>query len=72
MTLVTAAIIVIMYACFTQAGTGHWYLWGIIAAVVLNTGLVLLGSAYVHKMKSDMIRRQKNRDLHKESISETH
>ncbi len=71
MTLITTAILVIMHACFTQAETGHWYLWGIIAAVIFNTGLALLGSAYIHKMKSDMIRRQKHREHHKKSVTGT-
>ncbi len=63
--LVTAGIFVILYACFTRSQTDDWYFWGIIAAVSLNSGLILMCSAYVHKMKSDLIKRQKQREQQK-------
>ncbi len=62
---VTAGIFVILYASFNNASKTDWYFWGIIAAVTINTGLLLMGSAFVHKIKSDLIRRQKQREQQK-------
>jgi hypothetical protein len=62
---VTAGIFVIMYAGFNANVKKDWYFWGIIAAVAINVGLILVGSAYVHKIKSDLIRRQKKKEQQK-------
>ena len=62
---VTAGIFVIMFAAFEKGEKHDWYFWGILSAVAINTGILLLGSAYVHKIKSDLIRRQRQREQQK-------
>jgi hypothetical protein len=64
--ITSAGIFLIFYACFTRTPKDDWYLWGLIAAIVVNTGLIVTGSAFVHKTKSDLMRRQKQREQQKE------
>jgi ABC-type nickel/cobalt efflux system permease component RcnA len=57
-----------MYSTFSRKPGGEesdWYFWGILAAVSINSGLFLLLSAFVHKVKSDFIKRQKQREQQK-------
>jgi uncharacterized membrane protein HdeD (DUF308 family) len=68
--LVTAGIFVILYASFEKGQKTDWYFWGIIAAVAVNSGILLMGSAFVHKVKSDLIRRQKLREQQKTFTSD--
>jgi hypothetical protein len=58
---ITIGIFLIFYSAFTGIQKQDWYLWAIAIAVVINIGLILLGSAFVHKVKADFIRRQKQR-----------
>ena len=58
--LVSGGILVIMYAANKRA-SDEWLIWGIIAVTILNAGLGLLGNAYVHKVKSDLIRKQRTK-----------
>jgi hypothetical protein len=62
---VTIAILAIFYACFERTQKDDWYFWGVVASILLNTGLYLLMSAFVHKVKSDLIKRQKVRETQK-------
>ena len=64
---VIAAIFAIVYAAFERTKTGDWYFWGVVASVLMCTGLYLLVSASVHKIKSELSRRQKGRELQKTS-----
>lgn len=59
---VIAAVFVILFACFERTKKDDWYGWGMVASALLCTGLYLLLSAFVHKVKSDFIRRQKSRE----------
>ena len=63
--LVTAAIFLIYFIIFNKLMKNDWYYWGIATAILLNAGLYMLVSAAVHKMKSDMIRRQKIKEQQK-------
>ena len=63
--LITTGIIGILYACFERTETDDWYFWGIVASFVINLGLYFLLQAFVHKVKSDMIRRQKQKEQQK-------
>jgi ABC-type nickel/cobalt efflux system permease component RcnA len=63
--LVTAAIFLIFYSTFTKVQAEDWYFWGIAAAILFNIGLYLLITAAVHKMKNDMVRRQKKTETQK-------
>jgi hypothetical protein len=64
--ITSAGIFLIFFACFTRSQKDDWYFWGLIAAITVNTGLVVTGSAFVHKMKSDLMRRQKQKEQQKE------
>ena len=39
----------------------EWRVWTTLAIVVLNLGLAILGNAFVHKVKSDLIRKERAR-----------
>jgi len=39
----------------------EWMIWGGSSIVIFITGLVILGSAYIHKVKSDLIKRGRPR-----------
>jgi peptidoglycan/LPS O-acetylase OafA/YrhL len=60
--LISGGILVIIYTSFLKNRQQEWYIWGAIAIIVVNSGLVLLGSAFVHKVKADLIRKQKQKD----------
>jgi hypothetical protein len=62
---VTAAILFIFYIWFERPFKQDWYFWGIATAALFNIGLYLLIEACIHKMKNDMIRRQRMRDQQK-------
>jgi uncharacterized membrane protein HdeD (DUF308 family) len=61
--LVGAGVIVIMYSANKRA-SDEWFIWGLISAVVVTAGLAILGNAYVHKVKSDLIKKQRSRQHH--------
>lgn len=61
---VIAGIFVIVYACFERVKYDDWYGWGLVASVLMCLGLYLLLSAFVHKIKSDSLRRQKSKEAH--------
>jgi len=63
--LVTAAIFLLYFIMFNKILKNDWYYLGIATAILFNLGLYMLVSAAVHKMKNDMIRRQKIKDQHK-------
>ncbi|HEY2721846.1 MAG TPA: hypothetical protein VGI82_08975 [Chitinophagaceae bacterium] len=39
----------------------EWFAWGMGAVVVVIVGLGVLGNAYIHKVKSDLIRRERSK-----------
>ena len=47
-----------------KRASDEWLIWGIVAAAIITSGLGLLGNAYVHKVKSDLIRKQRSREPH--------
>ncbi|HEV8282958.1 MAG TPA: hypothetical protein VGQ09_01540 [Chitinophagaceae bacterium] len=61
--MVGAGIIVIMYSANKRA-SDEWLLWGIVSAAIITAGLGILGNAYIHKVKSDLIRKQRSRQSH--------
>jgi len=62
---VTAGIMLIFYVTFERRQDEDWYFWGIVASVAINVGLYFLLSAFVHKIKSDFIKRQRLREQQK-------
>ena len=61
--LVGAGIIVIMYSANKRA-SDEWLIWGLISAMIIMAGLGILGNAYIHKIKSDLIKKQRTREHH--------
>jgi hypothetical protein len=61
--LVGAGVVVIMYAANKRA-SDEWLIWAIISVTILNAGLGILGNAYIHKVKSDLMRRQRTTTRH--------
>ncbi|HEY6506092.1 MAG TPA: hypothetical protein VIZ28_19085 [Chitinophagaceae bacterium] len=62
----SCGILIIYYtSLFLKSETEERYLWIFASIVLLNGGLLCLGSAIVHKVKSDLIRKQKIKDQHK-------
>jgi uncharacterized membrane protein HdeD (DUF308 family) len=64
-TFITAGILFILYAAFERTRQEDWYFWGIVASVLINAGLYFLLTAFVHKVKSDLIKKQKTREQQK-------
>ena len=63
--LITAGIFTIAFILTSHVEKEDWYFWAIGIAVIMNFGLVSLGNAFVHKVKSDLIRKQKSKENHK-------
>lgn len=61
----TGGIVAISYLTFVKSKQEEWYLWTLAAIALINGGLICLGSAVVHKVKSDLIRKQKQKDQQK-------
>jgi ABC-type nickel/cobalt efflux system permease component RcnA len=61
---VTGSIFVIFFIIFIKSQKDDWYIWGIVASVLLCIGLYLIVQATVHKVKSDLIKKQRERDRH--------
>jgi uncharacterized membrane protein HdeD (DUF308 family) len=57
----TAGIASIIYSTFNKENQHDWIFWAIIPIITINTGLLFMGSAIVHKVKADLIRRQKSK-----------
>ena len=57
----SAGISSIIYACFTQQNHNDWVFWAVIPVILINTGILFISSSVVHKVKADLIRRQKQK-----------
>ena len=57
----TTGIFSILYACLTIQNEKDWFIWAVISVVTINAGLLFLGSSIIHKVKADLIRRQRQR-----------
>lgn len=67
--LITAGIFLIIYANTNHIEKEDWYFWALGIAVIIIFGLLALGNAYVHKVKSDFIRKREKREGHSHSHS---
>ncbi|MBS1918779.1 MAG: hypothetical protein JST17_00845 [Bacteroidetes bacterium] len=56
---VTTGVFIIFYDILTGIQKDDWYIWASAIAVLINAGLYFLGTAFVHKIKADFLRRQK-------------
>jgi hypothetical protein len=59
---VSAGIFLILYSTFEKSTVTDWYFWAVIASAVICLGLYFLLTAIVHKIKADLIKRQKARE----------
>ena len=67
---VIASILSILYAAFERTKTGDWYFWGIVASLLMCTGLFFLLNAFVHKVKAEFSKRQKVREQQRTSATD--
>lgn len=68
---IISSVGVTFYAIFESgAEKGDWYFWAIVAAFLLCSGIYFSLSAFVHKIKSDLSRRAKQRQESKNSSAE--
>jgi hypothetical protein len=63
--LVSAGIGAIVYSIYHRPAE-EWRMWAVGSVVVFDIGLAILGSAFIHKIKSDLIRRERSRYHHPE------
>jgi hypothetical protein len=65
--LVSGGILVLIYTSFldSKERQQEWFIWASAAILLINGGLLFLGSSVVHKVKSDLIRKQKQKDQSK-------
>jgi len=55
-------IFMILYVSLQKAQhQDDWIFWSAISAIIINTGLLFFGSGIVHKVKADLIRRQRQK-----------
>jgi uncharacterized membrane protein HdeD (DUF308 family) len=63
--LITGGLFVIAYTASLKKQAEEWYLVAFGIIILINGGLLFLGSALVHKVKADLIRRQRQKDQSK-------
>ena len=68
--LTTSGISAIIYSAFTDEHKLDWIFWAAISAVAINAGLLFLGSSLIHKVKADLIRRQKQKSKTEKAVLE--
>lgn len=67
---IIGSMLIIFYAIFELPKENtDWYFWAIVAAFLMCSGIYFALSAFVHKIKSDFSRRQKQRDAQKSMSS---
>lgn len=63
---IIASVMLTLFVCFERMKRDdEWYWWGMGIAALLCLGVYLVASALIHKMKSDLIRKQKIRHMQK-------
>lgn len=64
---IIAGVMLTLFVCSERAPIDEWYWWGMAISALICTGIYLIASALIHKMKSDMIRKQKMRHMQRSS-----
>lgn len=64
----TVGIFGIVYLGFTKSSQEDWMLWAVVASITINIGLLFIGSGVVHKVKADLMRRQRQRSSKTEKV----
>jgi len=62
---ILGSVLVIYYSIFELNKNKDWYIWAIVAGFLLCSGMYFCLAAFVHKIKSDFSRRQKQRESQK-------
>jgi len=62
---IIASMLMIFYSIFELGKNTDWYFWAIVAAFLMCGGIYFSLQAFVHKVKSDFSRRQKQREAQK-------
>lgn len=61
--LIIVNVMLTFYMIFERPDITDWYFWAAISAILLCLALYLISSAFVHKIKSDFLKRQRSRSL---------
>jgi hypothetical protein len=67
---IIGCILLVFYCIFELDKDADWYFWAIVAAFLLCCGIYFSLSAFVHKVKSDFSKRQKQREALRGNQSE--
>jgi hypothetical protein len=68
--LISVGTILIVYDVKSQLPESNKYLIGAGIVIMINAGLYFWGLAFVHKIKSDLIKRQRSSSRERESVQE--
>ena len=68
---IIGSVLITFYCIFEVNHENHdWYFWAMVAAFLMCSGVYFAINAFVHKIKSDFSKRQKQRDQQKTNTSE--
>jgi len=69
--LTTIGISTVIYVALEDQPRFDWVFWAIVASMVINGGLFFLGSAMIHKVKADLIRKQRQKAKTETSLAQS-
>lgn len=67
---IIGSILLIFYAIFELNKDSDWYFWAIVSAFLMCGGIYFSLQAFVHKVKSEFSRRQKQREMQRSNTSD--
>lgn len=67
---IIGSMLIIFYSIFELSKETDWYFLAIVAAFLMCGGVYFTLQAFVHKVKSEFSRRQKQRDAQRSSTSD--
>jgi len=67
---IIGSMFIIFYSIFELSKNTDWYYWAIVAAFLMAGGIYFMLQAFVHKIKSDFSRRQKEREQQRSKIAD--
>ncbi|MBM3415000.1 MAG: hypothetical protein FJY20_00865 [Bacteroidetes bacterium] len=65
--IIAAVMLLFFVGVERMQDNDDWYWWGMADAALFCTGIYFIASACIHKMKSDIVRKQKMRNIQKSS-----
>ena len=68
--LTTTGISSIIYFAYIDEHKVDWFLLASVPVVTINAGLIFLGSAFIHKVNADLIRRQRQKTKPEKAMAE--